>query len=124
MTGIKVALFDVANPARPSQRAALTLGAAGSASALDSSRHGLNMLQVGNVARVALPVLLTRTPLGSWQHGLQRLEVDTSARSLKALALAGASNTQGYPALWLERSAQIGDTLYYLNDGSLASYAW
>ena len=124
VTGLKVALFDVANPAQPSQRAALTLGAAGSASALDSSRHGLNLLVVNDVVRLALPVTLAGTPYADWQHGLQRLEVDTRARTLRGLGLVAGANRTSFAPLWLERSTQIGDTLYYLNDGALSSHAW
>ena len=124
ITGIKVALFDVANPAVPTERGALTLGKEGSASALDSSRHGLNLLLKNNIARVALPVTLTNTPYGNWQHGLHKLEVDTSARSLRALGLVGPVDNTAQVPLWLERSVQIGDTVYYLNNGTLTGYAW
>lgn len=124
VTGLKLALFDVGDPARPSQRASLTLGAAGSTSALDSSRHGLNMLVTGNTARIALPVNLTTTAFGGWQSGLQRLEVDTAAGTMRSLGLLGASSNSGNVALWLERSAQIGDNVYHLGGGTLQTYAW
>ena len=123
-TGLKVALFDVADPALPSQRASLTLGATGSASALDGSRHGLNLLLVGGVARVALPVNLSSSAYAGWQHGLQRFEVDTSARTMRALGMVGGEAGNPYPALWLERSVQIGDHVYYLAGGGLSSHAW
>ena len=124
VTGVKVALFDVANPAAPTQRSAVTLGSAGSATALDSSRHGLNLLVQNNVARVALPVTLARTPYADWQHGLQKFEVDTTARTLRAVGLAGPVDNTAQAPLWLERSVQIGDTVYYLNNGVLNGYAW
>lgn len=123
VTGLKFALFDVNDPAHPSQRASLVLGTQGSSSALDSSRHGLNLLQVGPVARVALPVLLAGTPYSSYQHGLLKLEVDTAAGTLRSLGLAGEDGL-GYSALWQERSLQIGDQLYYLNNGALGSFNW
>ena len=124
VTGLKVALFDIANPALPTQRAALSLGTTGSSSALDFSRHGLNMLVQGNVARVALPASLTSAPYANAVHGLQRLEVDTAAYTLRALPMVGVLDTNLFAPLWLERSAQIGDTVYYLANGSLGSYAW
>ena len=127
VTGLKVALFDIANPALPTQRAALSLGSIGSSSALDFSRHGLNMRMQGNVARLALPVVLTGTPYANALHGLQKLEVDTAARTLSLLPMVGlmsAQNNNGYAPLWLERSAQIGDTVYYLANGALAGYSW
>ena len=124
VTGLKVALFDIANPAAPTQRAALSLGTTGSSSALDSSRHGLNMLVQGNVARVALPAILTGTPYANATHGLQKLEVDTAARTLRTLPMVGVLDTNLYAPLWLERSAQIGDTVYYLANGKLSSHGW
>ena len=124
VTGLKAALFDINNPALPAQRAAVTLGTTGSSSALDFSRHGLNMLLQGNVARVALPAILTATPYANAVHGLQRLEVDTTARTLRTLPMVGVVDTALVAPLWLERSAQIGDTVYYLSNGSLTGYAW
>ncbi len=124
VTGLKMALFDVSDPARPSQRAALTLGTTGSTSALDASRHGLNMLVIGSTARIALPVNLTSTAFGGWQSGLQRLEVDTAAGTMRSLGLLGAASNRGNVPLWLERSAQIGDHVYHLGGGTLQSYAW
>jgi hypothetical protein len=123
-TGLKVALFDVADPAQPSQRASLSLGAAGSMSALDGSRHGLNLMAVGDVVRIALPVNLTASDYQDWRHGLQRLEVDTAARTLRDLGLLGATAGGGYVPMWLERSVQIGDWVYHLRDGRLASHTW
>ena len=124
VTGLKLALFDVSDPAKPSQRAALTLGAAGSTSSLDSSRHGLNMLVIGSTARIALPVNLSSSAFSGWQSGLQRLEVDTAAGTMRSLGLLGAASNSGNAPLWLERSAQIGDNVYHLGGGTLQTYAW
>jgi len=123
--GVKVALFDVSNPAQPTERGTLVLGTTGSSSALDYSRHGLNLMMQGNTARLALPVLLTSSPYTGWQRGLQRMEVDTAARTLVAKPLIPASgDPTGYAPLWLERAAQIGDQLYHLSGGNLATYDW
>ena len=124
VTGLKLALFDLSDPARPSQRAALTLGAAGSSSALDGSRHGLNMLVLGSTARIALPVNLSSSAFSGWQSGLQRLEVDTAAGTMRSLGLLGAAGNSGNAPLWLERSSQIGDNVYHLSGGTLQTYAW
>jgi hypothetical protein len=122
--GIKVALFDVSRPERPSERASLVLGSAGSGSALDHSRHGLNLLQVGDVARIALPVNLSTSPYAGWQQGLQRFEVDTAARTLRPLPLLAAGSADGTSALWGERSVQVGDWVYHLAHGTLNSHPW
>lgn len=128
LTGLKVTLMDVADPALPKALNSLTLGHAGSLSALDLSRHGLNMLVKDGVARVALPVNLAPSidPFaGVWQSGLQQFEVDTGARTLRAKALLGAASSDFAHATWLERSLQIGDHVYYLQgNGTLTAHAW
>lgn len=123
VTGLKFALFDVNDPTRPTQRASLSVGDVGSMSALDVSRHGLNLLQVGSVARVALPAALTGAPYANYQQGLLKLEVDTTVGSIRNLGLAGVATEPAGP-LWQERSLQIGDQLYYLSKGELGTFNW
>ena len=122
-TGLKFALFDVNDPSRPGLRASLTVGDVGSMSALDGSRHGLNLLQVGSVARVALPALLAGAPYANYQQGLLKLEVDTTVGSIRNLGLAGVATEPAGP-LWQERSLQMGDQLYYLSKGELSTLNW
>lgn len=120
--GLKVALFDLRDPAKPTQRAAVTLGEAGSTSALDYTRHGLNLLQVGDVARVALPVMLADT--GGHTMGLQQLDVDTAAGTISPRGLANATRT---PRIWDlpdQRSLQIDGWVYHLVDGTVLGQAW
>lgn len=124
--GIKLGLFDVGNAAQPKALDTRTLGAGGSQSGLDYSSHGINWLQSGNVARIGLPVLLTATSFAANpQHGLQRIEVDTQARSLalKALLPAPAGPTP-YPDLWGDRSLQIESKVVYLTQGQLINADW
>ncbi len=123
--GLKVALFDVSNPAQPSERGTLVFGTTGSASALDFSRHGLNLLMSGSTARAALPVFLTSSPYAGWQRGLQRMEIDTAARTLSAKPLIPFQGDASlYAPLWQERAAQIGDHVYYMTGGSLSTHDW
>ncbi len=123
-TGVKLALFDVGNPAAPALKASITLGTSGSSSALDHSRHGLNMLVLGNTARLALPVNLANAAFADWQHGLQRVEVDTQAGTMSAKPWIAATNNQPYASLGQERAAQIGDKVYFLNNGDLTTHDW
>jgi Beta propeller domain len=124
-TGVKLALFDVSNPAAPAQKASITLGTSGSSSALDYSRHGLNMLVLGDTARVALPVNLANATFSNWQHGLQRVEVNTQAGTMTAKPwIAATTPSLGYAPLWQERAAQIGDQVYFLNNGELTTHDW
>jgi hypothetical protein len=113
--GLKVALFDVANAQAPRLLGSQVLGVSGSQSALDSSRHGLNLLMKNGVARVALPVNLAMPGSSDWVHGLQRFEVDTQARTLARLPMTGGASGTAYHPVWLERSLQLGDQLVYLN---------
>ncbi len=122
VAGVKLALFDVLDAARPREIHSITLGAEGSGSAVDHSMHGLNLLHRGTITRLALPVHLQDS--AQVRHGLQTFEVDTQARTLSLRALRGETANASPADLWLERSLQIGDHVYYLRQGALAAYAW
>lgn len=121
--GVKVSLLDVRDPARPLELAQRVFGGRGSASGLDFSRHGLNLLQQGDVVRVAMPLLLTGDG-ATWTDGLQKLEVDVAARTLGVGALAGARSAASWPDIGTQRSLQVGDHAYHLRDGDLTAYGW
>jgi Beta propeller domain len=127
VSGIKLALFDVADAAQPRLASSVVLGDAGSLTALDLSRHGLNMWDKNGTQRIALPANLINNRLGApvpGTSGLLRFEVDTAARSLRQLPTVGSAALTGMQPLWLERSLQIGDTVYYANATGLQSYGW
>jgi hypothetical protein len=98
VTGLKLALFDVADPAKPSQRASFVMGGMFSSSAADYSRHGLNLFMRGGVARVALPVQPGAAGAdlrpGGWLSGLVRFEVDTAARTMRERPMVGGRKWQ------------------------------
>ncbi|GAB4036729.1 MAG: hypothetical protein Fur0014_03650 [Rubrivivax sp.] len=121
ITGLKVSLFDVRDAAAPRLAAAATLGGPGSHTALDSSRQGLNLRWVGDVARVALPVMLAGTDP---QHGLQRFEVDTATGTLAGKPLLTRAAASPWVDLSGDRSLQIGDRLVWLSAGTLSTAAW
>jgi len=124
--GIKLGLFDVSDATQPKALDARTLGAAGSQSALDYSSHGINWLQSGAVARIGLPVTLTATPYAANPaHGLQRIEVDTQARSLAVKTLLPAPvGPATYPDLWGDRSLQLDSKIVYLTQGQVVVGDW
>jgi len=123
--GVKVALFDVADAARPVQLKSLSLGGAGSGTALDASRHGLNFLIVDGVARVALPASLVDGAGGTVEHALLRFEVDTRSRTLTALQALGArTGSGGWGSAGQERSVQTGAQVYHLREDLLTTYGW
>jgi hypothetical protein len=124
--GIRLGLFDVGDPTQPKAVDALTVGNSGSQTALDASSHGINWLQSGSVARIGLPMIVTSQP---WDpnplHGLQRIEVDTQARSLALKAMLPApSDPMSYPDLWSDRSLQIGPKLVFLTQGQVVVDDW
>jgi hypothetical protein len=125
LRGLQLALFDVADAAAPRLLQSLTLGQAGSASALEYARHGLALRVDGSVARLALPVILTDAPWGGQRRGLQTFTVDTAARTLALRSLHGAVD-DGASVGWLgdERAALVDEQVLHLRDGGLAAYGW
>lgn len=137
--GVKVSLFDVADASAPKELATRVIGKAGSSSGLDYSRHGINLMMVGGVMRVALPVAVSETPdpfsNGNWfrpsYDGLARFEVDAAAKALRDRPLLIG---QTYPAepdgfsygsLGYARSVQVEADVYYLTGrGELISSVW
>ena len=135
--GVKVALMDVADPARPSLRSSLVLGQRGSTSALDYSSRGINIFEQNGTHRIALPVRLNNAPAvtgGSFSssitQGLARFEVDTQAKTLvtKSMLTSLTPTSPAHPFgqydLATERSVQIETFVYYLSGGSLRAASW
>ena len=121
--GVKVALFDVADATRPKQLDAKILGERGSVSGLDFSRHGIDLFTRGNVTRVALPLFAAAVPFGNSQHGLQRLEIDSTAKTLSLKPMIKSSSTLSQD-LSSDRSVQIDAQVYYFSEGTLSASTW
>lgn len=128
MQGVKVTLLDVSDASRPREIAQQVFGGRGSSSALDFSRHGLNLMRVGDVVRLALPLAEAGADWQLQRHGLQRFEVDVVARTLAVKPMVDATTTSHlsgpWPDLWQQRSLQIGDHAYYLRRGEVSANAW
>ncbi len=124
--GLKFALYDVRDAASPREQAALTLGAAGSRSAMDHARLALALQRSGTQARAALPLALTTTAWGPVQRGLQRLAIDTAAGTLQALPLLALPDAAPvwWAPLWQERALIVGAQAYHLHDGVLDTHDW
>jgi len=123
--GVKVALMDVRDAARPTLLSSLVFGSRGSYSALDASSHGISLFQRGSVLRVAIPMALAGAdPGAAWQTGLQRLEVDTQARTLSARKMIASPLALYYPDISGDRSLQIEDQVIYLAQGQLGAWPW
>jgi hypothetical protein len=138
VTGVKVALMNVANPASPSLVKDFVIGKNGSDSALSFSGHGITLLQQGNVYRIALPVRAHETPYpGSvtafqpTSQGLYRFEVDTTAQTLVSKpAVTSVVFTANDSAPWgkyfvaQDRSVLINDNAYYFSGGEFITADW
>ncbi len=127
VSGLKMALFDVLDPAQPRLLASTSMGGPWSESALTYTPHGIDLFLSGGVARIALPVDLAQTASDgavSWQRGLQRFEVALAAGTLQTLPLLGASLGAQSQDLGLDRSVQIEGDLYHLRSGSVTAYRW
>lgn len=121
--GVKVALFDVADPAKPAQVGTATIGGRYAYSALEQSSHGIDLFTRGNRTRVVLPVADYSSP--AYEFSMQRFEVDSASRTLKPvnpLRPAGVGNS--YLNLGLFRTLQIGDKVHYFDGVSLGTSDW
>lgn len=130
--GLKFALFDVADATRPRVLASRTLGSAGSASALERTRHGINVREADGKARIAVPVFVTDAPnlegVRTAYQGLARFEVDTAQGTLAerptmiSARLDGSGNEAELRQrldLAAERSVQGALGAYYMTGGQL-----
>ncbi len=122
--GVKVSVFDVRNPAQPTELATRTFGARGSQSGVDFSSRGLNLLEVGGTARVALPLSLTDRNYMAVDQGLQRLEVNTSTGAMTVKPLLKAPSVMAGVGIGADRSLQVGAQIYYLSQGQLFGFDW
>jgi uncharacterized secreted protein with C-terminal beta-propeller domain len=141
--GVKVALMDIANPARPSIVNSVVLGQRGSNSTLDDNSHGINILKQGNTYRIALPVRVHQTPsaasgtVQAWYEptyqGLHRFEVDTAAKTLvsqPAIKSIEYGIKNAYSLAYSQfniandRSVQIASQVYYFSGASFISANW
>jgi hypothetical protein len=120
--GLQVSLFDVADPDRPQLLASREVGGRFSSSALDHSRHGVNLLREGSVVRVALPVTLytwsTQNMLASTsERGLARFRVDTAAGTITQRPLIPSPEPASDPGA--DRAVQSSKATYYLTGSQL-----
>jgi uncharacterized secreted protein with C-terminal beta-propeller domain len=132
--GVKVALMDVTDPTLPAVVSSDVIGHRGSYSALDFSRHGMNIFQQGALYRIALPARVNDSPFGSpIYQGLHRYEVDSTAKTMvnkpvvKSLTFAPGNSFAPVSSQFEiggDRSVQIGANLYYFSGGAFLASLW
>ena len=121
--GVKVALFDVADPAKPAQVGTATIGGRYAYSALEQSSHGIDLFTRGGRTRVVLPVVTYGAP--AYEFSMQRFEVDSASRTLKPVnPLKPPGVGDSYLNLGLFRTLQVGDKLHYFDGVSLGTSDW
>ncbi len=123
-TGAKLSLYDVANPAAPREVTSKVFGAAGSATGLESSSHGIDLFTRGNLTRVGLSLRVIDAKGFISARGLQKIEIDTNARTLSVKDLLPASDGVANWDLSRERSVQIENSLYYLSGVGFTASNW
>jgi hypothetical protein len=117
--GVRVALIDLKMPSSPRELQVLNFGERGSSSGLDYSSHGINLLQVGNITRVALPLSLAQQSGSNYIQGLQTISIDVDIGSMKADKWMASTASTGWTDISNDRSVQIGDFVYYWSQNQL-----
>jgi Beta propeller domain len=123
--GVKVALFDVRDAARPVVASEKTYGARGSLSGVSFSPLALNARMAGAVARVTLPLSIRATDWAATAaHALHRFEIDTVARTLVERAPLAAPQPDNDWDLAFDRGLQLGDAVFWHTQGRLVGARW
>jgi hypothetical protein len=151
ISGVKLALINVSNPAVPVVNSQITIGKAGSSSALDFSPQGINIFAQNGVQRIALPITVYESDLvdvlGTQRMipklssmGLYRFEVDTRLPSAQAKLVTrpvvgevkldqkppNGFNQVDYSYItpYTKRSVQIDSDVYYFDSRQFLRAVW
>ena len=138
--GLKLSLFDVSDPANPSQVAALVLGKRGTSSAVLSDHHALSFLPANGTepARLAIPVDLNDT-VPSWANfdpelpnayydythtGLYSFEIDAEGITQAGIIFGTQSGSNLFYGNYTDRSILLNDAVFYIHQGEVLSSYW
>jgi uncharacterized secreted protein with C-terminal beta-propeller domain len=151
ISGVKLALINVGNPAAPVVNSQIIVGLAGSSSALDFSPQGINIFSQNGVQRIALPITVYEPGLINFfgtmrmgskmsSMGLYRFEVDTKLPSAQAKLVSRSvvgevqfdqKATNGfdyfdyqYALPYNKRSLQIDADVYYFDSRQFLRAVW
>ncbi|MGB1257235.1 MAG: beta-propeller domain-containing protein [Thiolinea sp.] len=145
--GVKLSLIDVSNPQQPFEKQTLVLGKRGSETAVSQSHHALTTLRQGNSLRVTLPLSRHETiderdisrsyhpalPQFYYQwtrDELLRFDIDLDSGVLTqrtSIISEQAEANQGYAHSRYgvsDRSALIGEQVYYLHADKMLNMTW
>lgn len=128
LQGLKLSLFDVRNPHKPSEIHKVEIGKRGTDSPANRDHHAFTSLAMRgtNTTRIALPVSLVEDADNyKRKDGLHRFEVDRKQRRIKHLgAMKPLNGNAGWRWYNNDRSIIIGDKLYYYHDGHFWQGKW
>ncbi len=119
--GVKVALFNIADPAQPQTLQSLVFGEQGSYSALQRDHKAFTFLATGDAHyRFAIPMVLNQSSF--FENTLQLFELDGAQQTLTS---AGAM-TAGSDDIWSDqpRSVLHQDLVHYIMNGHVWSANW
>jgi uncharacterized secreted protein with C-terminal beta-propeller domain len=138
--GVKIGLIDISDLTNPKEIATRIIGKSGSASAVDSGAHGINMYSTNGITRVTLPIRVHETAdlygnFAPTYQSLFRFEVNATSKTLtdktpisgKPLDSTNSWNTPGlFDVLNVtnSRAVQIADQVYFFNGGLLTGATW
>jgi hypothetical protein len=141
--GVKLSLFDVADPAKPTELNSIVIGKRGTDSDALTDHHAVTFLPAasGRPARLALPIrkhdtlpayvggnLITPSTYYDWTHtGLYLFDItDDSIRQAATLIVADRSGeeTVDYGGYGRDRSVIVDDSVHYMHDGKVWSATW
>ncbi|RVU84338.1 hypothetical protein EOL70_12695 [Leucothrix sargassi] len=137
--GVKLSLIDISDPTAPFEKQTIDIGQRGTETAASKTHHALSSLQNGDTLEVTIPVSVHDTvneeylpyvaePWFSYQwtrNELQHLSINTNSGEITtrpALVNTKAETDLYYNWAWsYDRSAIIGDSLYYLNEDTMTA---
>jgi len=141
--GVKLSLFDVADPANPTEINSLIYGKRGSNSEILSDHHAISFLPATTTrpARFAIPIEIhatvpdyegfDSTQPNAWysftNKGLYSFEADSNGLQQAGYIEADSTEEvlQYYPwGSFGDRSALVDDAVFYIHQGEVRSAAW
>lgn len=140
--GVKVALFDVADPSQPKEVNSLVIGKRGSQSAALTDHHAFTLLATGNatgeLARLALPIerhdILTagadaddpRTWYDWRDTGLHLFSVNDTGLTARATLIAETRGSETQPSVsgYDDRAFLNGQEVHYLHGQDMWASLW
>ena len=126
--GVKMSLFDIHNPNKPTEIHKLAVGKRGTSTPANRNHHAFTSLAMNGTSttRVAIPISLVEDDNYQRKDGLHRFEIDRKAKRIKHLGAMKPLNGSRNWWSWnnSDRSIIIGNKLYYYHNGHFWQGSW